>query len=237
MLSNRADTYNLGDILHGKDDVFALSYIENAITSNPTLSVLAPREQSDIYALVKMAEGQAVQQSELSHSYASVELDEMVAVLRNLLVVQKALLKVNQAYISSASTDDRFRTEPPFKLQGSYRNMAKLAEKVVSVMQPKELENLLLDHYRGEAQTLTFEAESNLLKLKELLGSQSPEERERYQAIKTAYVRSQRLGGAEEDPVTRVTRQLSDLTQELSKIHETLSDAVGRSGAPSGSGD
>ena len=28
MLANRADTYNLGDILEGKDDVFALSYIE-----------------------------------------------------------------------------------------------------------------------------------------------------------------------------------------------------------------
>jgi hypothetical protein len=35
MLANRADTYNLGDILEGKDDVFALSYVENALTSNP----------------------------------------------------------------------------------------------------------------------------------------------------------------------------------------------------------
>jgi hypothetical protein len=36
MLANRADTYNLGDILEGKGDAFALSYIENAITSNPS---------------------------------------------------------------------------------------------------------------------------------------------------------------------------------------------------------
>jgi len=40
MLANRADVYNLGDILSGQGDNFALSYIENALTSN---SVLAPR--------------------------------------------------------------------------------------------------------------------------------------------------------------------------------------------------
>ena len=34
MLANRADTYNLGDILEGQDAVFALSYIENSLTSN-----------------------------------------------------------------------------------------------------------------------------------------------------------------------------------------------------------
>jgi hypothetical protein len=32
MLANRADTYNLAEILEGKDDVFALSYVENALT-------------------------------------------------------------------------------------------------------------------------------------------------------------------------------------------------------------
>ena len=47
---------------------------------------------------------------------------------------------MNQEYIRSASQDDAFRTEPPFKLQGSYRNMNKLAEKVVSAMNDAELE-------------------------------------------------------------------------------------------------
>ena len=41
MLANRADTYNLGDILEGKDQLFALSYLENALTSNPVLAPLA----------------------------------------------------------------------------------------------------------------------------------------------------------------------------------------------------
>ena len=41
MLANRADVYNLGDVLSGRDDLFALSYIENALTSNPVLAPLA----------------------------------------------------------------------------------------------------------------------------------------------------------------------------------------------------
>ncbi len=38
MLANRADVWNLGDVLTGKDDVFALSFLENALTSNPVLA-------------------------------------------------------------------------------------------------------------------------------------------------------------------------------------------------------
>jgi hypothetical protein len=44
MLANRADTYNLGDILEGKDEAFALSYVENSLTSNPVLAPLATRD-------------------------------------------------------------------------------------------------------------------------------------------------------------------------------------------------
>lgn len=38
MLANRADVWNLGDVLTGKEDVFALSFVENALTSNPVLA-------------------------------------------------------------------------------------------------------------------------------------------------------------------------------------------------------
>ena len=70
----------------------------------------------------------------------------------------------------------RSRTEPPFKLQGSYRNMNKLAEKVVPAMNDDELERLIDDHYPGESQTLTTGAEQNLLKLAELRGRLTPEQ-------------------------------------------------------------
>src|SRR5690606_6995952 len=41
MLANRADIYNLGDVLGGMEDAFVLSYIENSLTSNPVLSPMA----------------------------------------------------------------------------------------------------------------------------------------------------------------------------------------------------
>src|ERR1041384_148393 len=37
MLANRADTYNLGDILEGKSDLFPHSYPEKALTSKTVL--------------------------------------------------------------------------------------------------------------------------------------------------------------------------------------------------------
>ena len=33
-----------------------MSYLENALTSNPTLGALASRSQKDVYAVIKMAE-------------------------------------------------------------------------------------------------------------------------------------------------------------------------------------
>lgn len=83
-----------------------------------------------------------------------------------MLSVQKVVLKVNQQYIASASTNDLYRIEPPFKLQGSYRNMNKMSEKVVAIMNDEETNAMIMDHYVGEAQTLTQGTEDNLLKLK-----------------------------------------------------------------------
>ena len=50
MLANRADVYNLGDVLAGREELFALSYLENALTSNPVLAPLAARDRGDVRA-------------------------------------------------------------------------------------------------------------------------------------------------------------------------------------------
>ena len=55
MLANRADIYNLGDILGGMDEQFALSYIENAMTSNPVLAHWL--RMDDIYKLINWPQG------------------------------------------------------------------------------------------------------------------------------------------------------------------------------------
>jgi hypothetical protein len=223
MLANRADVYNLGDILGGKADAFALSFLENALTSSPTLAPLATRDLGDVYKLIRMARGEPVATTELSHGYSGVELEEILAVIRHLSAVQGTLLKVNAEYIRSAAQADAFRTEPPFKLQGSYRNMNKIAEKVVSAMTAVELEQLIDDHYRGEAQTLTTAAEQNLLKLAELRGRLSAAQAARWAEIKAEFVRRRRMGGGDADPVTRLVGTLSGLGAELDAIKQALS--------------
>jgi len=222
MLANRADTYNLGDVLTGRDEAFALSFIENALTSNPTLAPLSGRSQQDVYRLIDMARGIEVPASELEHDYSAVERSEITAVLGHLMRCQQTLLKVNAEYIRSASMDDSTRTEPRFQLQGSYRNMNKLAEKIVSAMTESEVEALIVDHYQGEAQTLTTGAEANLLKLGELRGTLTPEQAERWEQIKDDFRRTQLMGGGDEDPVTRVTGVLSGVVQQLTGIGRAI---------------
>ena len=114
MLANRADIYNLGDVLSGREEVFALSYLENALTSNAILGPLTTRDLSDVRLLSRMARGENVAADALSHPYSSVELEEMMTIFQKLLRVQDILLAVNLdlEYIRSASMDDAYRTEP-----------------------------------------------------------------------------------------------------------------------------
>lgn len=226
MLANRADVYNLGEFLSGKGEIFALSYIENALTSNATLAPLASRDLSDLYKLIQMAQGAQIASTELAHGYSSAEIDEIVSVLKKLMRIQQVVLKVNQQYIASASQKDDYRTEPPFKLQGSYRNMNKMAEKVVAVMNDQELEAVMRDHYTGESRTLTTGSEENLLKLHELLGTLSPEQAARWEQLKTDFRRALRLGGGDADPVTRVVGQLDLLGQQIESIQRAIADAA-----------
>ena len=107
--------------------------------------------------------------------------------------IRDIVLQVNQEYIYSAAQQEEYRTEPPFKLQGSYRNMNKIAEKVVSLMNEEELETVILSHYENESQTLTTGAEANFLKFKELMGKLTEEEQARWEEIKVSYVKIQRM--------------------------------------------
>ncbi|MEM1029616.1 MAG: DNA repair ATPase [Myxococcota bacterium] len=228
MLANRADTYNLGDILEGRDEAFALSYIENALTSNPVLQPLSTRSQADVYKLIDKAQGEEVATTDLEHGYSGAEVEEIVAVLRHMETAQKTLLLVNQQYIASAAQDDRFRTEPPFKLQGSYRNMNRLAEKIVSAMTTEEVEALVDDHYRGESQTLTTGAEQNLLKLAEMRGRLTEADATRWKELKEEYVRHLRMGGRADDPVARLTGTLSGLSADLTGIRDVIADGTNK---------
>lgn len=218
MLANRADIYNLGDVLSGMDEVFALSYIENSMTSNPVLAPLATRDMDDFYRFVERAKGRAVNDTDFSHPYSQAESNEIVTTLEKMFAIQEVVLKVNQAYIHSAAQDDTYRTEPPFKLQGSYRNMNKMAEKISAVMTDDELQQLINDHYQGESQLLTKGTEENLLKLAELRSTLSAEDLQRWQQIKKEFQRQKAMGGSDADAGTKLVGQLHDLVEQTRSI-------------------
>ncbi len=224
MLANRADTYNLGDIIGEDSDAFEASFIENALTSNPSLATLAGRGRADLTAVMAIARTGQREGVEFESSFSMDEVAEMVSVMKKLFRVRDTVLKVNLAYVRSAAQADAYRTEPPFKLQGSYRNMNRLAAKVLPIMTDREVEQLIDDHYQGEAQTLADAAESNLLKFREIDGKLSPEQAERWEQIKQGFRRQKSLGGTgETDPVNRVVGQLVDFNQHLEVIGNTLS--------------
>ncbi|MBK8476465.1 MAG: DNA repair ATPase [Opitutaceae bacterium] len=92
MLANRADTYNLGDIIGGSRESFEASYLENAVTSNAVLAPLTQRSQRDIRAFIRVAEGGAAESFE--GSYSAQEADEIVAVMKKLIAIGDVILKV-----------------------------------------------------------------------------------------------------------------------------------------------
>ncbi|MFH9757734.1 DNA repair ATPase [Streptomyces anulatus] len=228
MLANRADVWNLGEVLSGRDDVFALSFVENALTANPVLAPLAARSRDDLALLVRLAGGSdpAARAEHLEHPYGAAELDPILAVLRHLLTARDTVLAVNAAYIASAARTDATRTEPPFRLQGSYRNMNKIAERIVPVMNDDELSSVVDDHYAGEAQTLTTGAEANLLKLAALRSTLTAEQAGRWAAITASYVRTQALGGPDGDPMTRAVAALGLLADRIAAVETAIQRAA-----------
>ncbi|MEW2433240.1 DNA repair ATPase [Streptomyces caniferus] len=229
MLANRADVWNLGDDLTGKEGVFALSFIENTLTANPVLAPLAGRDRGDLHLLIRLAANDpTARPDQLTHPYVPAERERITAVLRHLLTARATVLAVNDAYIASAAQTDATRTEPPFQLQGSYRNMTKIAQRIQPVMNEAELAAVIDDHYTAEAQTLTTGAEANLLKLAELCGTLTPEQAARWAEMKTAYVRAQQLGGAEGEPVTRAVAALGLLADRIAAVES----AINRSADP-----
>ena len=139
------------------------------------------------------------------------------------------MLSVNEQYIKSAAMEDAYRTEPSFKLQGSYRDMNKLVAKVVPIMNEKELTTLLLSHYESESQTLTSAAEANLLKYKELANTLTEEEQQRWEAIKTTFVKNNKLKGfGNQNEMAHVLSQLMQFSDNLEGIKEVLAKGFDR---------
>ncbi|MFF7970663.1 DNA repair ATPase [Streptomyces sp. NPDC007905] len=228
MLANRADVWNLGDVLTGKEDVFALSFVENALTANPVLAPLAGRDRADLELLVRLAATDPTARADrLAHPLPPAELDRVLALLRHLLAARDTILTVNAAYIASAARSEAARTEPPFHLQGSYRDMNRIAQRLRPVMNDTERDAVIADHYTAEARTLTTGAEANLLKLAELRGTLTPWQAARWAEVKAAHVRARALGGPEDDPLTRAVAALGLLAERVAAVESAIIRATG----------
>lgn len=149
MLANRADVYNLGDVIGDTEHLFNLSLIENAAMENIYLAKIAGKSLPDFYALISYIESGTEQLPDLEGVYLKQEIDDFVAVLRHLVKIRDVVIRVNKNYIQSAAMQDSYRTEPPFKLQGSYRNMNKLVAQVIPLMNSAEINETILAHYEG----------------------------------------------------------------------------------------
>ncbi|NLL06745.1 MAG: AAA family ATPase [Clostridiaceae bacterium] len=224
MLANRADVYNLGDMLRENEDAFMLSYIENSLTSNPVLNKLATRSQKDVYTLIEIAQKGDREGLDFEGNYTAEEINEFVEVIKKLLKVRDIVLKVNLEYIRSAAQADEYRNEPAFKLQGSYRNMNKIAEKVLAVMNDEELDALISGTYENDAQTLSTGSEANMLKWKELVGCLSEQEEIRWKEIKTLFNKNKLVKG--DDKIGQAVLMLNEFSEKLGTISEVLSKGI-----------
>jgi hypothetical protein len=220
MLANRADTWNLGDVVGGNDDAFALSYLENALTANSVTAPLAGRDRNDLALLLRAADGETIDESGLSHAYSSAEVADLVATLRHLRTVQRTVLAVNRRYIASAATDTAYRTEPSFLLQGSYRNMARIAARILPAMTDPEVEAVIDDHYDAEAQALTGDAEANLLRLADIRGRMTEQQQQRWTEILEVFQATQRRGGSD-DPTVVAAEMVASAIDRLGTIDRT----------------
>lgn len=216
MLANRADVYNLGDVIGDTEHLFNLSLIENAAIENPYLEKIASKSFKDFYALIEYVQSNAEQLPDLEGNYLKQDVDNFVTVLRHILKIRNIVVRVNQNYIQSAAMQDNYRTEPPFKMQGSYRNMSKLVTQIVPMMNDKEIDDVIRAHYESESQTLTADTESNLLKLKELVGLITVEEQQRWENIKAIFLKNNKHGGLAQDD--KVFSQLLEFNENLEGI-------------------
>ncbi len=226
MLANRADIYNLGDILGDTSDIFNMSYIENSLTSNQVLNQLASKSHNDIYPILKLAETGNKDGLEFEANHTPAQISDYVNIIKKLIKVRNVISEVNQQYIASAAQAEEYRTEPPFKLQGSYRNMNKIAEKVVAIMNDEELDSLILSHYEGESQTLTSGAEANMLKFKEIFNKLTDQELQRWNDIKATFCKNLKLKAGGNNQMSQVVESMGSINESINNVSQTLKKCI-----------
>jgi hypothetical protein len=105
--------------------------------------------------------------------------------------------------------------------------MNRMAERIVPIMNDAELQTLITSSYENDAQTLTSETESNLLKFRELLEILSEDEAKRWENIKRGYCQNIKMKGiGSDDQAAHVIAQLSGFNDQLEALRTTLIEAA-----------
>jgi ATPase involved in DNA repair/ATPase family associated with various cellular activities (AAA) len=228
MLANRADVHNLGDVAQAASEAFAQSYVENACGVNDVLAPVLGRSRGDLEHLLRAAGGDQIRSDQLQHPYGASELDAVIKTLRHLTQVRDQLLKVNAAYIASATMDDNMRGEPQFLLQGSYRNMARIAQRIVPAMTSDEVAIAVAEHYRAESQTLAAAAAWNLSKLGQVLGVATEAETTAFDELRERW-RDSNVSG---DPMAVMANALRDIAAAMSPHTDIVRGSLTKPGQP-----
>jgi len=98
---------------------------------------------------------------------------------------------------------------------------------VLPIMNDQELETLILSNYENDAQTLTSNTESNMLKLKDMLGWLSAEEAKRWADIRRTFQQNLKMKGIDtSDHVGQVIVQLREFNDGLYQIREAMAEGV-----------
>jgi hypothetical protein len=188
---------------------------------------LASRSQKDVYEIIKISQTDSREGIDFESNYSMEEVNEMVGTMKKLLRVRDVVLDVNREYIRSAAQDDDYRTEPIFKLQGSYRNMNRMAEKVLAIMNDEELETLILSNYENDSQTLTSDAEANMLKLRVMCGWATAQDDQRWADICKAFSQNVKMRGVgADDQAGQIILQLQGFSDGLDGIRQTIGQSV-----------
>jgi len=112
-------------------------------------------------------------------------------------------------------------------LQGSYRNMNRIAEKVLAIMNDEELETLILSNYENDSQTLTSDAEANMLKLRVMCGWATEQDDQRWADICKTFLQNVKMRGVgADDQAGQIILQLQGFSDGLDGIRQTIDQGV-----------
>ena len=91
-------------------------------------------------------------------------------------------------------------------------------------MNKKELDTIILSHYKSESQTLTSGVEANFLMFKELMHWLEPNEQERWENIKATFLQERMSAAGKENAGAQIAFQMQSIVAGLNSIGNKMGE-------------